>query len=126
MHEHRLRDLEPSSRPTSVRYRYWSHQSQPFAVGDQLLRYLEAGWDVEDRVEVETHWFGEARHIIIFHFTLVKGQNRLVMPVLGGPFARELVRSSDDFELVPVRERRHLVRFSKVDSDRLSSEVRTN
>ncbi len=86
-------------------HRYWSSLSQPYAAGDQLMRYLEEGWELERRVEVETHWFGETRHIVIYHFTLSQRNRRVLMRVLGTPMVRSLVeRHAGELDLVPVRE----------------------
>ena len=72
-------------------FRYWSPRSQAYASGDQLLYFLSEGWTPDTIVEVETHWFGEARHILIYHFRLRKDNNELPMRVLGNPFAYGLV-----------------------------------
>jgi hypothetical protein len=95
--------------------RYWSPMAQHYATGDQLLRYLEAGWMIEDRVEVETHWYGEGRHSAIYHMSLRKNNHRLLMSVLANPFSQELVHDVRmAFTLVPVRTPRRSVRFQAV------------
>lgn len=76
-------------------HRYWSPETQLYAGGDHLLRYLEHGWQIEHGVETETHWFGEARYVVVYRFPLVRGGQRLVMPVVGNPFVRQLVREPE-------------------------------
>jgi len=102
--------LQPStkqeySRPTTEQFRYWSPRSQAYASGDQLLYYLKEGWTLDTIVEVETHWFGEARHILIYHFRLRKEDREMPMRVLGNPFAHEMVNDEQlGLEQVPHRQ----------------------
>ena len=92
------------SRSRTELYRYWSPRSQAYASGDQLLYYLREGWTPDTVVEVETHWFGDARHILIYHFRLRKDGNELPMRVLGNPFAFGIVNDEHlALEQVPHR-----------------------
>jgi hypothetical protein len=92
------------SRSSVELFRYWSPRSQAYASGDQLLYYLKEGWTPDTIVEVETHWFGEARHILIYHFRLRKEGRELPMRVLGNPFAHGLVNDEHmALEQVPHR-----------------------
>lgn len=96
-----LRSFEQFSTSNNRAYRYWSPASQAYASGDQLLRFLREGWALEDRVEVETHWFGEARHIQLYHVTLYKADERLPMCVMGNPFTDRVMKNPDlDLTLV--------------------------
>lgn len=95
--------------------RYWSAQSQPYAAGDQMLRYLLEGWEIDPRVEVESHWFGDARHIVIYHVVLKAGDKRLPMRVLGTPYVQNMLSDKNaNFDLVPVRATRRRVRFAPI------------
>ena len=87
--------------------RYWSPRSQAYASGDQLLYYLSEGWIPDTIVEVETHWFGDARHILIYHFRLRKEDSEQPMRVLGNPFAYGIVNDGH-LELEQVPHRRQL------------------
>jgi hypothetical protein len=71
--------------------RYWSPQAQAFAAGDHLLWYIYEGWSVSNKVEGETHWFSNNRYVVVYKFTLAKGRNRIVMPVVNNPFVQNLV-----------------------------------
>ncbi|MBN1963733.1 MAG: hypothetical protein JW910_03735 [Anaerolineae bacterium] len=99
----------------SERNRYWSPASQAHATGDQLLRYLEEDWLLEPEVGVELVWFGEARHIVLFHFRLRKGSSRMDMPVLGNPFVNGLVSDAElGLKRVPYRRDGETLRFTVV------------
>ena len=82
-------------------YRYWSPASQSHAAGDQLLRYLKAGWTPDSTVRIETRWFGEARHTLIYHLILRRGGQQLEMPVLASPLIRRMMRDRR-LGLIPV------------------------
>lgn len=85
-------------------WRYWSPQSQQYAAGDQLMWYLSQGWLPDSRVEVETHWFGEGRYILVYRFTLRKGGRQMPIAVAGNPLVREMVTDERlNMEVVPVR-----------------------
>ncbi len=85
-------------------WRYWSPHSQQYAAGDQLLWYLGQGWLLDSRVEVQTHWFGEGRYILVYRFTLRKADRQMTLAVVGNPFTRELVNDERlNLEVVPVR-----------------------
>lgn len=82
-------------------YRYWS-PAQVYASGDQLARFLQTGWAIARRVEVEYVWFGEARFITVFHVQLLRDSERITMRVLGNPFIRGLLRDPElDLMLIP-------------------------
>ncbi len=118
MHLQSLNDLQDSYVITR-HHRYWSAQSQAYAAADQLLRYLLEGWQVDRRVEVESHWFGDARHIVIYHVVLSHSDRRLPMRVLGTPFVQDMLdHDSADFELVQVRSTRQRIRLDPVSADR--------
>ncbi len=96
--------------------RYWSPTADCHATGDQLLGFLVLGWTIESRVEVEILWYGEGRRSLLYHLTLVKDNQRLLMPVLSNPFSSQLIQ--DDhlaLTLVPVRTPRHRIRLEKLE-----------
>jgi hypothetical protein len=111
--------LQPASRLEYSRskgmYRYWSPRSQAYASVDQLLYYLRDGWTPDPTVEVETHWFGEARHILIYHFRLYKEGRELPMRVLGNPFAFGMVNDErSELEQIPHRRQQRSVNLDAV------------
>jgi hypothetical protein len=87
----------------SQQYRYWS-ATQPYASGDQLARYLQAGWGIGQIVEVEQRWFGEARFITIYRVQLFRDGRQVAMRVMGNPFIRSLLRDPGlSLKLVPFK-----------------------
>jgi hypothetical protein len=93
-------------------FRYWSPRAQMYASGDQLMHYLDEDWEPDRVVEVETHWFGEARHIQVYHFVLRRGSNELTMRVIGNPFSHRLVNDARlNFQQVPHRRTVRKVTF---------------
>ena len=124
MYKRALRDMVGVG--NNMECRYWSPVAQAHAAGDQLVRYLEEGWLIDDRVEVETRWYGEGRHALIYHLTLRRDNRRLLMALLANPFAQELFHHEGlAFTLVPVRTPRRRVKVSAVPPGSLqASEVR--
>lgn len=97
-----------------VKARYWSPASEQFAGGDQLMRLLSEGWQPEKYVETEKHWYGEARHIVLYHMVLHRGGEQVVMTAIGGPFVNQMIQDERlGLELVkydgPQRELRFTV-----------------
>lgn len=105
--------------------RYWSPTGGSHAAGDQLLGYLEAGWTLDSRVEVETLWYGEGRRTLLYHLTLVQGSQRMLMPVLSNPFSVTLIyQNPEKLTLVPVRSPRRRIRLEKLDAHKVPSTER--
>jgi hypothetical protein len=86
--------------------RYWSATAQSFATGDQLLYYLKENWELETRVEMERYFHGPGRYVVLYHVVLQKESRRVMMPVIGGPFMRELLYHNPHLKVVPVRPAR--------------------
>ncbi len=92
----------------SQQYRYWS-ATQPYASGDQLARFLQAGWGIGQVVEVEHRWFGEARVITIYRVQLFRNDQQVTMRVMGNPFMRSLLRDPGlNLKLVPFQRDKDL------------------
>ena len=85
--------------------RYWSDRSQKFAGGDNLLTMVQRGWQIDGTVYEEDHWHAGTRLVTVYHFTLVRGEQRMVMPVITTPYIRRIMRTYD-LKLLPISERR--------------------
>ena len=72
--------------------RHWSSSSQTYAPADVLLEYLADGWDISSVVGHEEYWYGGGRHVAVYYFELTKDNQALVLPILGNPIVRRLVR----------------------------------
>jgi hypothetical protein len=96
-------------------YRLWSAVAQPYASGDQLARYFQEGWHIKDEIAVETHWFGEARFITLYHVELYRDGEQVLMRVMGSPFTRQLVNDERlGLTLVPYSKPAPSVKFEVI------------
>ena len=75
---------------------YWSPESEKYAAASHLISALRAGWDLAmPRVRVREIWNSGSRARIVYEFTLVRGSQLMIMPVLANPFIeRYLVQNS--------------------------------
>lgn len=124
MYNRTISDIEHTLTDTK-QGRYWSPASQAHATGDQLMRYLHDGWTLDKEVGVETVWFGEARHIVIYHFRLRQGTAQCVMPVLSNPFTNGLVNDSAlGLQRVDVQREGEQLRFAVIEQRPAKKTVR--
>lgn len=65
--------------------RHWCPLSESYAGIDVLLNYLDSGWKIEGDIGFAEHWFGGARHILVYHFVLTKKDDHSTMSVLSHP-----------------------------------------
>lgn len=64
---------------------HWCSLSESYAGVDILLCYIDAGWKIEGDIGFDEHWFGGARHILVYHFSLIKKDDHITMAVLSNP-----------------------------------------
>lgn len=68
-------------------YQHWSPQSENFAGGDQLISALREGWTLDEQIVfAEQDWKSNNRYVTIYHFSLTRQGELMIMPVLGNPF----------------------------------------
>jgi len=72
-------------------YRHWAPNSQTYAPADVLVRHLRTGWTLDPVAAVETFFYAGYRRVDVYYFTLMNGDTRLEMPVLGNPAVRRLI-----------------------------------
>ena len=78
---------------------HWSPRSEDFAGGDCLLTALQRGWEVAYTVEEEKYWHGDVRAVSVYHFTLRRGNQEIVMPVIENPYVTRML-FMEPFEVV--------------------------
>jgi hypothetical protein len=76
-----------------VTSQYWNPR-EGFAGGDHLLTALDAGWEVADCVE-EVVWYTGARSVSLFHFTLTRKGEKMVMPVVNNPYVDRFITQAE-------------------------------
>jgi hypothetical protein len=72
--------------------RHWHPQSEPYTGGDALFTLLEEGWDIEPEVRYDESWLAGVRSVLVYYFTLRRGDETLVMPVIRNPYVNRIVR----------------------------------
>ncbi len=71
--------------------RHWCPLSQRYTGVDALLSRLDNGWKIWGDIDFDEYWFGESRHTLIYHFMLIKQDNRVTMHVLHNPVLDRLL-----------------------------------
>lgn len=71
--------------------RHWHAESEPFAGGDCLLTALNKGWEMGERVTADEHWHAGTRCVMVYHFELMRGGEKMTMPVITNPFVERLI-----------------------------------
>ena len=71
---------------------HWDAYSEQYASAHILLQYLRLGWQADSRVEVTRHYFHGQRHVDVFHFTLLRANQKIALPVLSSPSLLNIVR----------------------------------
>jgi hypothetical protein len=88
---------------------YWSPTSEKYAGCDQLLTALFKGWEVDENVYLESYWHSASREVNIYHFTLHRKGQQLVMPVLSNPYLRRMLQRMP-FKVRSIEERDNILR----------------
>lgn len=66
--------------------RHWSAESEAYTGADSLLTALEYGWQIIGAVYREDILYRGARMSAIYHVTLERQQERVVMSIVSNPF----------------------------------------
>jgi hypothetical protein len=74
---------------------HWHPESEPFAGGDALLTALYDGWRMLKDVTCETHWFAGMRQTNIYYVDLVRGDERMTMPVTHNPYVDRMLNMGE-------------------------------
>ncbi len=75
--------------------RHWHSESERYTGGDALYTAIENGWTMGEVVGYEDYERAGMEGVIaVYYFELVRGSERLTMPVLNNPFIRRLIKES--------------------------------
>lgn len=75
---------------------YWSPESESFAAASHLISALRAGWLLAmPRVRARQIWNSGSRARTLYEFTLVRGSQLMIMPVLTNPFVERYLIQND-------------------------------
>ena len=75
---------------------YWSPDSETYAAASQLITAMRAGWILAlPRVSARQVSSGGSRPCTIYDFTLMRGSQLMVMPVLSNPFVERYIIQND-------------------------------
>lgn len=74
-----------------VNHQHWHPGSERFAGGDQLLTAVYKGWEISDCVLV-THWYAGMRAVKIYNFSLKRGDQHMMMPVIDNPYIQRIIK----------------------------------
>lgn len=72
---------------------HWSPTSEKYAGGDGLVTMLDRGWSLTGEAVVEEKRYAELRSNTIYHLTLVRDGEQIVMPVVHNPYVNKLLRN---------------------------------
>lgn len=75
-----------------VTSQYWTPR-EGYAGGDHLLTALQNGWEITDCVQ-ELVWYTGARCVSIYHFTLQRKGETMIMPVVNNPYVDRFITQS--------------------------------
>ena len=75
---------------------YWSPESEKYAAASQLITALRAGWGLAlPRVSARQIWHSGSRLSTIYEFTLMRGSQLMIMPVLSNPYIERYIVQHD-------------------------------
>jgi hypothetical protein len=74
-----------------VTSQYWHPKSEHFAGGDNLITAIDRGWAVQKCVLVQ-HWYAGMRSVKVYEFTLQRGENTMLMPVISNPYVERFIK----------------------------------
>jgi len=75
---------------------YWSADSEEYAAASQLIAIMRDGWDLAlPRVSARLVWNGGSRSRTVYDFTLMRGSQLMIMPVLSNPYIERYIIQND-------------------------------
>lgn len=68
-------------------YQHWCPQSENYAGGDHLISAFRAGWALHEQIAyAEQDWKSGNRPVTVYHFSLIRGEEQMIMPVISNPY----------------------------------------
>ena len=77
----------------SEMHRHWDARSERYAGADALITAISSGWTLLEPLFEQEFWHSGMRRITVYHATLERKGERMVMPVLTNPFIRRGLRN---------------------------------
>lgn len=75
---------------------YWSPDSEEYAAASQLITAMRAGWRLAlPRVSARQIWNSGSRPRTVYEFTLMRGSQLMIMPVLSNPYIERYIIQHD-------------------------------
>ena len=75
---------------------YWSPDSEDYAAASQLITAMRDGWLLAlPRVCARQIWHSGSRPSTIYEFTLMRGSQLMIMPVLSNPYIERYIVQHD-------------------------------
>ncbi len=75
---------------------FWSPESEDYAAASQLIGAMRAGWRLAlPRVSARQIWNSGSRPRTVYEFTLMRGSQLMIMPVLSNPFIERYIIQND-------------------------------
>lgn len=75
---------------------YWSPDSETYAAASQLITAMRAGWHLAlPRVSARQIWNSGSRPRTVYAFTLMRGSQLMMMPVLSNPYIERYIIQHD-------------------------------
>lgn len=71
---------------------HWSPDSERYGGGDGLITLMLRGWELDRTVLLEYKWFGGNRRVRVYHCSLTRAGDRIVIPVVHNPYVNRLIR----------------------------------
>ena len=71
---------------------YWSPECEEYAAASQLITVMRSGWVLAlPRVSARQVWNSGSRPRTIYDFTLMRGAQLMIMPVLTNPYIERFI-----------------------------------
>lgn len=75
---------------------YWSAESEEYAAASQLISIMRDGWMLAlPRVSARQIWNSGSRPRTVYDFTLMRGSQLMIMPVLSNPYIERYIIQND-------------------------------
>ncbi len=75
---------------------YWSPDSEAYAAASQLISLMRDGWSLAlPRVSARQIWHSGSRPRTVYDFTLMRGSQLMIMPVLSNPYIERYLIQHD-------------------------------
>jgi hypothetical protein len=75
---------------------YWSPESEKYAAASQLISIMREGWILAlPRISARQIWNSGSRPRTVYDFTLMRGSQLMIVPVLSNPYIERYIIQND-------------------------------